>query len=112
MAKSQSVYAIILNENGTVKFVYEPLRLEQMQKIVGGYIEHVPTTTENLYLVINEEGRYDAILSVSKWNPKLQSMGITNHDYNLIGNIVVISIDDDGEPCIMDTNVVAKFNTV
>jgi hypothetical protein len=56
--------ATILSHDGTktpligTKGKKKALTLEQMQKAVGGYIEHVYDANSKLLMVVNEEGQY------------------------------------------------------
>lgn len=41
---------------GTREEVNRMMKLEEMQQAVGGYIEMVPTTLPNKWLIVDEEG--------------------------------------------------------
>lgn len=46
----------IIHIDGTIEEVNRKMELEEMQSIVGGYIEQIPSNTAHRSLIVNEEG--------------------------------------------------------
>ena len=77
--------AVLIKANGEESVVTD-LSLENLQKLVDGYIEIVPTIDGRL-LVLNEEGK---IIGLPK-NPKATKLtnGIINQGDYIVGDVVV-----------------------
>ena len=96
-------YTIIKDDNSLVKEnTIKELELEEMQKIVGGYIERVTVSKKNgLAFYINEEGKFlkDGNLIATKfWMNCLKKDGYDMKTFNdyIAGDAILIKEDRYG----------------
>lgn len=96
-------YAIITEENSVVKHdTKEELTLEELQKMVGGYIERVTVSKENrLAFYINEEGKFTQsgnLIATQFWLDCLKKDGYELKSFNdyVSGPAVLIKEDRYG----------------
>jgi len=54
--------ALLIRENGTISLITpengKSFKLEELQKMVDGYIEVIPVNHSDRILVVNEEGKF------------------------------------------------------
>ena len=96
-------YAIITEENSVVKHdTKEELTLEELQKMVGGYIERVTVSKGNgLAFYINEEGKFTQsgnLIATEFWLNCLKEDGFDPGSFNdfISGPAVLIKEDRFG----------------
>ena len=96
-------YAIITEENSVVKYdTKEELTLEELQKMVGGYIERVTVSKGNgLAFYINEEGKFTQsgnLIATEFWLNCLKEDGFDPGSFNdfISGPAVLIKEDRYG----------------
>lgn len=86
---------IYTTDGNTVKIFPNPgprFSLEEMQNIVGGYIELI--SLKNGYMIVNEEGKiYNLPYNEYATDLAHKSRGIFPNDY-IVGNVLVCSIDE------------------
>ncbi len=96
-------YAIITEDNSILKEdTKEELTLEELQKMVGGYVERVTVSKENrLAFYINEEGKFTKdgnLIATQFWIDCLREDGYELKSFNdyIAGTAVLIKEDRYG----------------
>lgn len=79
----------IIYQSGIVADVNRKMTLQEMQKIVGGAIELVPSNIPHRSLVVNEEGLFVAGLEPNRPATKLVARGVMMSG-PILGNAILI----------------------
>jgi len=84
--------AVIIKSDGTVEKAVPVPKINQLkflQKVVGGYIEIVPTK-EGTLIVLNEEGK---LLNLQH-NKKATNLYINGHEDPIVGDVIILKHDE------------------
>ena len=89
--------ATYINTNGFELDVFpnngEKFTLEELQKLVGGYIERI-SMPDGKAMYVNEDGKIKGLPYNIKATAMLEMHGLIPNDY-VVGNVVVLSNDEE-----------------
>lgn len=87
-----------------------PDGLDQLQQLVGGYIEGVPSQHHGLAAWCNEEGRLRGLPLNDRATSWWQRHGFdVGHDDDLRGDVVFHGVNDEGDEADVPASVVAQL---
>lgn len=89
--------AIYINVSGFELDVFpdngEKFTLEELQKLVGGYVERI-AMPDGQAMYVNDEGKLNDLPYNTKATMKLKTHGLIQDDY-IVGDAVVLSYDEE-----------------
>lgn len=86
--------AVLIKINGEEENISprngQTFELKELQELVGGYIETIPVSTNQL-MVLNEEGKLDGL----PYNQKATEIAFKNCVFDwIVGNVVICMIEE------------------
>lgn len=103
-----SISILVSDPDGSFRIIETPGKLDDLQGLVGGYLEAV--TLENFHIYLNEEGKMQGLPPNGESSLMLEHYlpGFTAHD-TLVGPVLWLASTDSGDSASCPIEIINRF---